>query len=135
VSGESAIINPKTAMDWKSEELPKLPKQSTTYTANSNSWITSATFEEFLVQLVHQMEANTKKILLFIDQYVAHPRDTTVLKNIRVMLFPPNCTSHLQPVDMGIIHAFQCQYKRHLKWRTVAMIDGELFGDAGLPDL
>ena len=38
------------------------------------------------------------------DQCVAHPRDTTALKNIEVISPPPNCISHLQPLDMGNIY-------------------------------
>jgi len=85
--------------------IKKLP---TKYTANSNSWMTSATFEEFLVQLDCQRGAKNTKILLFMDQCVAHPRDTTALKNIKVTFLPPNCTSHLQLMDKGIIHTFKC---------------------------
>jgi len=62
------------------------------------------------------------KILLFIHQCAAHPRDTIALKNIKVILFSPNCTSHLQPLDMGIIHAFKCQYSKELTQKTVAII-------------
>jgi len=181
MSGYSAIVNPETVMDWKSEELPKIndgyhpkdmvnvdetglfyfqssktltyeggfcrggtkSKQSVTvvlgcnadgteklpalvfdkynkpycfrnvknsppkYTANSDTGMTSATFEEFLVQLDHQTGAKNRKFLLFIDQWAAYPRDTTALKNIEVIFFPPNFTSHLQPVDRGVIHAFK----------------------------
>jgi hypothetical protein len=55
---------------------------------NSNSWMTLATFEEFLVQLDHQTGAKNRKFLLFIDQWAAYPRDTTALKNIEVIFFP-----------------------------------------------
>jgi hypothetical protein len=33
------------------------------------------------------------------------------------------------PLDMGIIHAFKCQYKQLIR-KAIAMIDGELLGDA-----
>jgi len=67
----------------------------------------SATFEEFLVQLDHQIGEKNRKFLLFIDQWAAFPRDTSGLKNIKVIFSPPNCTSHLQPVDKGVIHGFK----------------------------
>jgi len=92
--------------------------------------MTSATLEGLLVQLDRQTGAKNRKILLFIDQCAAHPRDTTTLKNITILFFPPKCTSHLQPLDMGIIHALKCQYRKQLIWKTVAMIDGESLGDA-----
>ena len=155
-SGESATVNPKTVMDWKSEEQPKIideyqpkdvfnvdetglfynlqpskmtaykgdschggtkskqritvlpgcnadgteklpplatgkydkphcfrniEKLPTKYTAISNSWMTSATFEECLVQLDLQIAAKHRKILFFIDHCAAHPRVNTALKN------------------------------------------------------
>jgi len=36
-------------------------------------------------------------------------------------IFPPNCTSHLQPMDMGIIHHFKCQYRTQLICKTVTI--------------
>jgi len=68
----------------------------------------SATFEEFLLQLDCQIGVKTRKILLFIDPCAADAGVTTALKNIKVIFFSPNCTSHLQPVDMGIIDALKC---------------------------
>jgi len=44
-------------------------------------------FEEFLVQVDHQIGAKTRKILLFNEQCAAHPGVTTALKNIK---FPPH---------------------------------------------
>jgi len=95
----------------------------------------SATFEEFLVQLDCQIGAKNRKILFFIDQCAAHPGVTTAMKNIKVIFFPPNCTNHLQPVDMGIVHAFKCLYRKQLIWNVTATIEGELLGDAGSSDL
>jgi hypothetical protein len=91
----------------------------------------SATFEEFLVQLGRQIGAKNRKILLFIDQCAAHAGVTTALKNIIVIFSSPNCTSHLQPVDMGIIHAFKCQYRKQCIWDAKAVNEGEILGDAG----
>jgi hypothetical protein len=62
----------------------KLPTKCTT---NSSSWMTSTTFQEFLVQFDHHIGAKNTKILLFMDQCAACPRDTTALKSIKVILF------------------------------------------------
>jgi len=51
--------------------------------------VTSATLEEFLVQLDHQKGAKNRKILLFIDQCAAHPGDTTAMKNITFLFLHP----------------------------------------------
>ena len=81
----------------------------------------------------HQIRAKKKKkILSFMDQCAAHPRDTTALKNIEVIFNPPNCTSHLQPLHMG---EHLCQYTKQLIWKAAAMNNRELLGDARSPDL
>jgi hypothetical protein len=36
----------------------------------------------------------------------------------------------LQLLDVGISHAFKCQYRKQLIWKAVAMTDRELLGDA-----
>jgi len=56
-----------------------------------------------------QIGEKNRKILLFIDKCVAHPRDNTALKNTEVIFLPPNYTSHLQPLGMWIIHDFKYQ--------------------------
>jgi len=58
------------------------------YTANSSSWMTSVTFEEFLVQLDHHRGAKNTKFLFFIEQCVAHPRGNTARKNTEVVFSP-----------------------------------------------
>jgi hypothetical protein len=40
----------------------------------------------------------------------------------------------MQTTDMGIIHTFKCQNWKYLIWTAVAVINGELPGDAGSPD-
>jgi hypothetical protein len=69
--------------------------------------------------------------LLFIDHCAAHPKNTTLLSKVRVVFLPANCSSQLEPLDLGIIHAFKCcHYRKQLIRNTVAMIDGGLFQDA-----
>jgi hypothetical protein len=68
--------------------------------------------------------------LLFIDQCAAHLKNTTLLSNITAVFLSGNCSNQLQPLDLGIIHAFNCHYRKQLIWKTVAMMDGVLFQDA-----
>jgi len=80
------LVNGKYNKPYCYRIVKKLP---TKHTATSNSWTTSATFEEFLVQLDCQGAAKKHKILLFMDQCVAHPRDNTARKNTEVIFFLP----------------------------------------------
>jgi hypothetical protein len=75
------------------------------------------------------------KILLFIVQYAARLKNITFLSNIKVAFHPTYCSSQLQPLDLGIIHAFKCHYRKQLIRKTVAMIDGGLLRDAVMKKL
>jgi hypothetical protein len=79
------------------------------------------------------MSSRNRKILLFIDQCAAHPQDTSYLKNVNVEIFPPTCTSILQPLDQGIIRSFKhyYYYKQFVRI-IISVIDHKLLHDAAL---
>jgi hypothetical protein len=63
------LVNGKYNKPYRYRIVKKL---ATKYTANSNSWMTSATFGEFLVQLDYQRGAKSTKILkLYIYPQIA----------------------------------------------------------------
>jgi hypothetical protein len=98
------------------------------YEANTNSWMTTKILEDYLTQLDRKLGAKNHKILLFIDHCVAYRNNTIFLRNIKVVFLPDNCISQLEPLDLGIIHAFKCHYRKELI-QTVAMIEGGLLQD------
>jgi hypothetical protein len=67
----------------------------TKYVANREAWVIHAIFTYYLRALDAKMSCQNKKILLFLDQCAAHSQDTSFLKNVKVVFFPPNCTSIL----------------------------------------
>jgi hypothetical protein len=83
----------------------------------------------FLCNWIARLGQKNRNIL-FIDQCAAHPRDSIALENVKILFFPPNCTSHLQPLDLGIIRAFKWQYTKHLIWKAATVIDRGLLSDA-----
>ena len=93
---------------WKlsSYELP------TRYAANQKSWMTNDLFHGWLLDLDKSMRKQKRKILLFIDNAPCH--GSLELENIKLLFFPPNCTSVLQPLDQGIIKSFKVFYKSFL---------------------
>ncbi|XP_020617382.1 tigger transposable element-derived protein 4-like [Orbicella faveolata] len=72
------------------------------YKSQKNAWIDSVKFEEWVRKVDRKMRAANRQILLFIDNCTAH-MSVAGLTNTRLIFFPPNCTSKLQPADQGII--------------------------------
>ena len=73
-----------------------------------------------------------RRILLFVDNCAAHPQDVE-LTNIEVVFLPPNTTSLLQPMDMGIIKNLKGHYRSKLHTRLISELDLDVLGDVDLP--
>lgn len=95
------------------------------YVANTKAWMTADIFGDFLRSLDCRMGARCRKILLFVDNCAAHPHDTSSLRNIKVIFYPPNCTSVLQPLDMGIIKCFKQKYRKMLVQKALCLLDSQ----------
>ena len=65
-----------------------------TWKRNKKAWTTTELFMDLL-------KAFDKK-MLFLDNAPSHPKDPE-FTNVKLVLFPANTTSHLQPMDQGII--------------------------------
>ncbi|XP_037521718.1 tigger transposable element-derived protein 6-like [Rhipicephalus sanguineus] len=93
-----------------------------TYKANKKAWMTSEMFLEFLTHLDRKMSSQNRNILLLLDQCAAHPKQVT-LCNIKLVFLPANTTSHLQPLDAGIIRNAKHYFKRLLVRHLLAKIE------------
>ncbi|KAH8029897.1 hypothetical protein HPB51_005199 [Rhipicephalus microplus] len=69
-----------------------------------------------------RMAYKNRKILLFLDQCAAHPRQVT-LQNVKLFFLPANATTHLQPLDAGIVRNVKHHFKSLLVRRLLAKID------------
>ena len=58
------------------------------------------------------MKLQNRKVLLLLDNAPSHIVPGTDLSNVVVHFLPPNTTSHIQPMDAGIINAFKAHYSR-----------------------
>lgn len=52
-----------------------------------------------------------RHILLWVDNFAGHTTPDTIT-NIHMEPFWPNLTSHVQPMDAGIIHCFKAHYRK-----------------------
>jgi hypothetical protein len=93
------------------------------YTDSKNLWMVTKIFVDFLNQSDSRMGFSKRKVLLFLEKCPAHPPDTTVLKNTKVIFFPANCTSRLRPLDVGVIHVTKDKYQKTLIQKSIAAID------------
>jgi hypothetical protein len=69
---------------------------------------------KIFMHLCCQFEARMGSANRKVDKCPAHLLGTTVLKNIKVVFFPANCTSRLQPFHVGVIHVVRKNIRKHL---------------------
>jgi hypothetical protein len=98
------------------------PKLYCDYYANNKAWMINGILQEFLVSFNRRMKRENRHILMLMDNAPSHiiPKNLT---NVRVEFLPPTTTSHLQPMDAGIINAYKAHYRRYLVQYYVDEID------------
>jgi hypothetical protein len=82
----------------------------------------SEIFRDFL----HALDASFSalgRIILFADNCGAHSPDTSSLRNVKGGFYPPNCTSIVQPLDLGVIKCFKQVYRKQPVQRDVCLMD------------
>ncbi|KAG0439906.1 Tigger transposable element-derived protein 6 [Dictyocoela muelleri] len=79
------------------------------YKSNKTSWLTAEIFNDYLISLNDKLKNENRKILILVDNFSGHKVGKRT--NIELMFFPPNCTSIIQPLDLGIIHSFKSKFK------------------------
>ena len=63
-------------------------------------------------------------IILFMDNAGCHPEDVAgKYSNVKVVFLPPNTTSVLQPLDLGIIKNFKVYYRKLLLCHILSKIE------------
>ncbi len=91
------------------------PNSVVHYYYNSKAWMTQLVFHDWLRKFNHRMFLENRTVLLLIDNAAGHGSiDTSKYPNIEIEFLPANTTSHLQPMDAGIIRNFKLYYKKFL---------------------
>lgn len=89
---------------------PRSPSFPVVWHFNKNAWMTSDIFEPEMKRFNEKMKRQRRKVILFIDNATCHP--IVHLSNVKIVFLPPNTTSHLQPLDQGIIKAMKMHYRK-----------------------
>lgn len=79
------------------------------YRNNAKARMTSIFFEEWLTEWDLKLRNANQNVLLWVNNFTGHTAPATIT-NIWMEPFLPNLTSHVQPMDAGIIRCFKAQY-------------------------
>ena len=120
---ESAIVIWKAEKPrcFKGVDVSKLPVK---YFSQANAWMTGEILDEVLTKLNHCLSSCSRSIVLLLDNAGCHPHDLKgKYSNIRIIFLPPNTTSQIQPLDLGIIQNFKVHYRKLLLRFVLSKID------------
>ena len=110
--------NPRCFKGVKKESLPVC------YYSQPKPWMTGEILHDILNKLNRKVMAKNRSILLIIDNAGCYPNDMVdKYSNVRVLFLPPNTTSKLQPLDLGIIMTFKLHYCKLLMRFVLAKIE------------
>jgi len=59
----------------------------------------------------------------FVDNCAVHTKDTSFLRNVKVVRYPANCTSTLQPLDLRITHSLKACYRKRLVQTSICLME------------
>ena len=91
--------------------------------SNKKAWMTMGIFTTWLENFNKKMKRRKRHALLFVDNAPSHPHHLNSLSNVKVVFFPANTTSVLQPLDQGIIQTVKTQYRRRVLHKILSEID------------
>ena len=114
---------------WKSENprcfrgtgKSKLPVQ---YFSQPKGWMTGDILDKVLSKFDQQLRSKGYFIALLMDNAGCHPPDfKDKYSNIKIIFLPPNTTSKLQQLDLGIIQNFKVHYRKLFLCFVISKID------------
>jgi hypothetical protein len=119
--------NPRCFRDIDMNSMPAI------YKSSAKAWINTILFKDWLNLFNADMSLQDRNVILTLDNVSTHKLWETNEKNERVQIFnlsntklqyfPPHTTSHLQPLDAGIINAIKAYYKYKLVEAHIYAID------------
>ena len=102
------------------------PNIYVTYKYNKKAWMTSEVFKSWLIDLEKQMKREGRVILLLLDNASCHSVSHLHTPHVKVKFLPPNTTSHIQPLDAGIIRSFKSHYRKQLVRHYIHCVENDM---------
>lgn len=126
-----AIVNAdgekeKPIVIWKSSKprgvnISTLPVH---YYSQPKAWMTGELLDTILTKLNGKFASQSRNVALLLDNAGCHPHELKEkYSHIKLIFLPPNTTSKLQPLDLGIIQNFKVHYKTYLLRYVLSKID------------
>ena len=110
--------NPRCFKNTKKQLLP------VSYFSQSKAWMTGGILDAVLKKINRGLRTQNRFIALLMDNAGCHPPEIKEkYSNIKVVFLPPNTTSILQPLDLGIIQNFKLHYRQLFLQYVLAKIE------------
>jgi hypothetical protein len=113
----------------KSRNPRGLPKDKSSlpvlYHQTNNAWMTTPAFYEWIKVFSRHIELSGRRVCLILDNCPSHKLQEFFSPQVELCFYPPNTTSVLQSLDVGIIKVFKQYYKRHLLEEFIESAENE----------
>ncbi len=86
--------------------------------------MTSEAFTQIMLKLDKRLRGQKRNILVMLDNCSSHP--SLNLNNIKLLFLPPNTTSRLQALDVGIIMSLKQRYRNKMLEYIIELLDENL---------
>ena len=97
------------------------------YFSKERAWMRTEIMKDILRVLDRNVQLERRKIIVFLDNAPFYPETLqNNFQNIKVIFLQKCTTSRLQPLDLGIISAFKCKYRKRLLKYVVSRIDEDV---------
>jgi hypothetical protein len=95
------------------------------YWNNKKAWFNNGIIIEWLRNFDNDMRQQGRHVVLLMDNFSAHVKalESFTPTNVTPIFFAPNLTSHVQPLDQGIIRAFNAHYQLRKTQHTIGKLD------------
>nr|XP_037280134.1 LOW QUALITY PROTEIN: tigger transposable element-derived protein 6-like [Rhipicephalus microplus] len=93
------------------------------YRHNAKAWMTCDLFVEWLREFDQDMLKQDRRVLLVVENCSTYHVQASLTRAVTLLFLPPNTTSKVQPLELGIICAFKSYYRHRVVERLLIAVD------------